>query len=352
MAVTIKKKALTITSLVKRLFTLEQAQGGLLHLAEALEHGGYKLTAEPTQLKIQNSTTMLLATSVKLAAIQKALKGKLTIAGKKVLQGHVEQFIKKAYNLMPDAKEQENLSDIYNQTMAAYHGGTGTNKVKAIKTYRMLTGCDLKYAKDKVEAWIDTENEAAGEMPIVEGTATFLGVEAAEAPHSVTFTVEGLDAKKGTFKDITDADDDEPKYGVFTSVGPGAGKPDVGIGTRYANVTDSPIALEVAEKLHQPIKGTSGGSIYHVIALGKDAKVAARINNTDVAIRVTALTDKGEAGCKLAGLDKKNGGHWSLHLHPDTKLLARKCVGAVLYAMGLDFDGISGKLEYIEGAGK
>lgn len=315
MAVTIKKKSLTIASLVKRLFDGEVAND-TLKLAKALEAGGYKLTTESTALKIENDHSVLSEANVKLSAIHKALKGDLTYAGKTMLKGHIEQFVKKAYNLMPDAQEKENLSGIYDATMMAYHENGGGNKVAAIKTYRTLTGASLKDAKDKVEAWLEAEKEAAGPMPDT-------GVSYDAESEKITITSDN---------------------GVN-----GPGDP---VSKGYADPTAAAVDLSAATKLHQPVKGTSGGSVYHVIALGADAKVAARIKNTDVAIRVLPANNKGAAACKVAGLDEKNGGHWSIHLHPDNKLLVKKCVGAVLFAMGLKWVEMSGDLEAIVGAGK
>lgn len=313
MAVTIKKKALTITSLVKRLFEAEKGQP-LLTKAAALEDNGYKLTTESTVLKIENSHNVLSEANVKLSAIQKALKGELNFAGKTMLQKHIEQFVTKAYSLMPEAVEQMNLAAIYDGTMAKYHENGGGNKVAAIKFYRTQTGASLKEAKDKVEAWIDELMSGPNPMDEEENAAYH----------------EAVISKKAA---------PLPEKSAEIDAG-------------YAEVTDTPVDLSAATKLHQPIKGTSGGSIYHVIALSNDAKVAARIKNTDVAIRVLPANNAGAAACKLAGLDEKSGGHWSLHLHPDNKLLVKKCIGAVLFAMGLNFEQISGNIAAIDGAGK
>lgn len=311
MAVTIKKKALTVVSLAKRLCD----DHDLVKLAKAIQHGGYHLTTETNLLKIESNDAVLAEANVKLSAIQKALKGDLTYAGKTMLKGHIDQFIKKAYNLMPEVSEQVNWAKTYDETMAAYHQNGGTNKVAAIKVLRNITGMSLKEAKDKVEAWIDQEKEAAGPMP-----DTGVSFD----PETETITI--------------DDDGEEPAYHAEFDKG-------------YASITDTPVNLSAATKLHQPVTGTSGGSIYHVIALGDDAKVAARIKGTSVAIRVLPGTDKGRAACNLAGLDSKTGGHWSIHLHPDTQLLVKKCIGAVLFAMGLDLT-TSTKLDAIVGAGK
>lgn len=296
MAVTIKKKELTIVSLAKRILDDEE----MVLVAKGLEAGGFKLTTEATLIKIENEATCLAHSPVKLSAIQSCLQGKLSFTGKKVLQEHITSFLKQAYNLMPDAQKKINLAEIYDATMAAYHGNGGANKVKAIKVYREATGCSLKEAKDKVEAWIAALESIAG-------------------------------------------DEDVPFDAPSNDSAPAV-----------ANVTDTPVPLAQASKLMQPVTGTSGGSVYNVIALGEHAKVAVRIKkDNDVAIRVVPLTSTGKSACVNAGLDEKgNGTHYSIHLHPDSKALVNKCVGAVLFAMDLDWSGVIGNMSDLVGVGK
>lgn len=302
MAVTIKKKELTLVSLAKRV--LDDAE--MVNLAKAIEAGGFKLTTEATLIKIENEATCLAHSPVKLTAIQSCLSGKLSYTGKKVLQEHITAFLKQAYNLMPDAQKKINLAEIYDATMAAYHKNGGGNKVAAIKVYREETGCSLKEAKDKVEAWIAALESIA-------------------------------------------ADEDIP---FETTVGEVAG--DLNSAPAVAKVTDTPVPLAQASKLMQPVTGTSGGSVYNVIALGEHAKVAVRIKkDNDVAIRVVPLTSTGKSACVNAGLDEKgNGTHYSIHLHPDSKALVNKCVGAVLFAMDLDWYGVIGNMSDLVGVGK
>lgn len=310
MAVTIKKKELTLVSLAKRI--LDNAE--MIKLAKAIEASGYKLTTEPTLLKVENQNAILAQTPLKLSAIEKCLKGDLSYAGKTMLQDHIETFIKKAFNLMPEVTEQVNIAAVYDGTMKAYHENGGTHLVKAIKYYRTQTGASLKEAKDKVEAWIAQLSDIAGGWHVEVSS----------------------DTKEAAFAEM---------YGKQTEIE--TNKPEV------ANVTDTAVPLENAEALMQPVTGTSGGSIYNVIALGPDAKVAVRIRtDNDVAIRVWPTTDNGRKACAAAGLDKKNGGHWSLHLHPGEKALVNKSIGAVVFAMNLDWDGIIGDMQTLVGVGK
>jgi hypothetical protein len=113
MAVTIKKKELTLVSLAKRI--LDNAE--MIKLAKAIEASGYKLTTEPTLLKVENQNAILAQTPLKLSAIEKCLKGDLSYAGKTMLQDHIETFIKKAFNLMPEVTAQVNIAAVYDGTM-------------------------------------------------------------------------------------------------------------------------------------------------------------------------------------------------------------------------------------------
>lgn len=312
MAVTIKKKEMTLESLAKRILDDE----GMVKLAKAIEASGFKLVTEANVIKLENGQALLAHSPVKLSAIQKCLKGDLSYTGQKVLKEHIEAFIKKAYNLIPEVTEQVNLSEIYDGTMAKYFANGGGNKVAAIKFYREATGASLKEAKDKVEAWIDSLDKTAYDKAVAENKA---------APVS----------------------DDEAEDAVHQMYGYAGAAPEV------AAVTDAPVSLSAASKLMQPVTGTSGGSVYNVIALGAHAKVAVRIRkDNDVAIRVVPVTDVGVKACMNAGLDKKSGGHYSMHLHPDSKALVNKCVGSILFALDLDWDGVIGNMSDLVGVGK
>lgn len=316
MAVTIKKKELTLVSLAKRVLDNPE----MVNIAKAIEAGGFKLVTEANLIKVENASACLAHSPVKLSAIQSCLSGKLSFTGKKVLQEHIEAFIKKAYNLMPEVQEQVNLNDIYDETMKKYFANGGGNKVAAIKYYREATGASLKEAKDKVEAWISDLSDIANNPQV---KAILEDAEKAS-----------VDTKEDAFAKM---------YGKKSETT----TPEV------ANVTDTAVPLHTATKLMQPVTGTSGGSIYNVIALGDDAKVAVRIRtDNDVAIRVWPMTDHGKKACASAGLDKKNGGHWSLHLHPGEKSLVGRSIGAVIFAMNLDWSGIIGDMQTLVGVGK
>lgn len=321
MAVTIKKKALTLTSLVKRLFDNDE---NINKLATALSAAGYTLTTEPSALKLVGDNGVLTETSVKLTGLEAALKGELSYTGKMLLMSNIEEFIKVGYNLIITDKKQAKASAIYDATMKSYW--KDGNKISAIKKYRDLTGAGLKEAKDQVEAWIAETDKAAN---ITEDTSS-------DAVSQTGITIETLLHKAAKAEESFDTIDKSTE-GTFT----------------FAAVNDAPVHLKDATQLHQPVHGTNDTSVYHTIAISKDANVAVRIKkDNDVAIRVYPFNGAGRAACAAAGLDSQPQGHWSIHLHPDSTAMVQKTIGSVLFAMGLENAKISGDVKALIGVGK
>jgi len=118
------------------------------------------------------------------------------------------------------------------------------------------------------------------------------------------------------------------------------------------------VALKDATQLHQSVRGTSSTSRYHVIALSSDIKVAVRIKDDfEISIRAICMhapqSKKGQKA-KLAllgaGLDKKKGGHYSLHLEPDSLDMAVRSIGSTLFSID-SFPQMSGNLKILVGLG-
>lgn len=118
------------------------------------------------------------------------------------------------------------------------------------------------------------------------------------------------------------------------------------------------VDLKKATQLHQPVKGTSNTSRYHVVALSSDIKVAVRIKNDfEIAIRAVCMhapqSKKGKVAKKAllgAGLCKKTGGHYSLHLEPETLDMAVRSIGSTLFSID-SFPQMSGNLKILVGVG-
>jgi hypothetical protein len=309
MAVTIKKKKLTITSLVTRLFGAEEVAGhDFLKKAQELEQTGGNGAALST-VPLKSETVTL------------AMKKKIGHTVKVIIKDKVIDLINVAYQKYLDnnlvaavTKPKPDPSTYYDAVMQVYHSKGGNMKVAAIKKYRELSGASLKEAKDQVEAWIDLEEAAAGELPIADEPTN---TEEVKLQQQTVYPVE-------------------------------------------LDLNATPVGLRQAQKLNQPVCGTSGGSIYHVIALGKDCVVAARIKkNNEIAIRAEILAaagtpehSKAKSGLEFAGLDLKSGGHYSLHLDAPDFGMVKRSIGSTLMSMSIPFFGVNTNLHDLQGAGK
>lgn len=101
-------------------------------------------------------------------------------------------------------------------------------------------------------------------------------------------------------------------------------------------MTAQTVKLKDADKLYQPVAGTSAGSRYFVIALAPDLKVAARYKNDEVSVRV----EGGVQAYKQLLKDNQfniggDGQYASLHVKTPELILARRVIGAVITGMGL-----------------
>ncbi len=97
------------------------------------------------------------------------------------------------------------------------------------------------------------------------------------------------------------------------------------------------LPLMGATHLYQPVNGTSSGSRYFVLAIGKNLRIAGRWQASSLALRVEGPGLEEEetkaliVGC---GLDFKSAKHASVHLSSESVIDIRKAVGALL--LGLD----------------
>ena len=304
MTVTIKKKDLTLTSLVKRLFPTDQT--GVIHQANILHANGFVLKLGPAVIGIVDSAKYVVCSaSVKMETLNLALADKLGYASKSMIKTKIENLINHGYAHHCDAEAKATTTDtvkVYEgdaeefkaQVMAECFPKPGITKqmITAIKKLRELTHWSLKDAKHKVDDWVDDWMKVD---PIKGGNPT------------------------------------------------------------YAN---GPIMdLEEAKQLHQKVHGTSISSSYYVVAIGEGVKVAVRIkSDNSVGIRAVCISSYASVegkkiieGFKRAGLDKATGDHWSVHLSPPNLVMAERSIGSTLFAMGLVFDSISGNLKALVG---
>lgn len=112
-------------------------------------------------------------------------------------------------------------------------------------------------------------------------------------------------------------------------------------------------ALKDATELLQPVKGSDEGSQYFVIALSPIVKVAARIKSSvNFSVRVEGNGLKNLKNTLKSVGFADNGTHMSVHLSAGTDMaLAQKCIGALLYGIGIQFDKVLTDLSLIWGKG-
>jgi len=99
-----------------------------------------------------------------------------------------------------------------------------------------------------------------------------------------------------------------------------------------AHMKDKKIALSNATTMYQPVSSTTGSSVYHVVGLSTDLKVAARYKNTTLSVRVEGNVLKFISELKIAGLnvDPAENGYVSIHLDVGTTVMAKRTLGAIL----------------------
>lgn len=97
------------------------------------------------------------------------------------------------------------------------------------------------------------------------------------------------------------------------------------------------VMLRDASQMYQPVKGTSGGSRYFMVAAGDGIRVAARYSGNTLSIRIEgAKLAKYAAQISDAGIDVKTAAEYaSVHLEVPSHLLATKTLGAVLLGLSL-----------------
>lgn len=100
------------------------------------------------------------------------------------------------------------------------------------------------------------------------------------------------------------------------------------------------VPLAEATKMYQPVRGTSTGSRYYLVAANPNLRVAARwqASNGGLSIRI-AGDGFGKHSTEIndAGFDHK-GDYASLHLTCGTEVIARKALGAVIAGLGMAMD--------------
>lgn len=96
--------------------------------------------------------------------------------------------------------------------------------------------------------------------------------------------------------------------------------------------------LKYANRLYQPVRGTSASSRYFVVAANEEIKIAARWSGINLSVRIEGpQLDKYLARIHDVGFDKANGDYASVHLHTPNDMLAAKALGAILLGLGAPY---------------
>jgi len=333
MAVKIIQKKLTVKSLVEKIFNVSVPD---MSKATELHNAGCELSVTMTRLAIKRNGVVIGTASLKMAAVTLCMQNKLGAAPTKIIRGKIIQLIADAYQKNLELKPTENIEketpifsegyDNYTVKNECMPHIKDKNKIAAIKAHRNLTGASLKIAKAVVDLWWD---EHWNEVQQILKAQKKLNID------SVTKTTpDGT-----TLEEIEEAQ---------IIAYPGY---EVDLGAKV-------IPLAEATLLHQSVAGTSANSRYHVIALSEGIAVAVRFDGTSklalrAALRVhpnSKIGQQAKTALLEAGLDKKDAGHYSLHLTTDSLVMAKRCIGATLFAIS-SFDQISGQLQVFLGKG-
>ena len=121
-----------------------------------------------------------------------------------------------------------------------------------------------------------------------------------------------------------------------------------------ADMNAHPVALELANKLYQPVRGTSSGSKYFSVAIG-DVNIGVRVNKKGegfhLSVRAEGKVQEHASELVLLGLGD-NGSYWSSHFDVDDELLMKKTIGSLLFGSGLTFRMVATDMKKLIGAGQ
>lgn len=98
------------------------------------------------------------------------------------------------------------------------------------------------------------------------------------------------------------------------------------------------VHLRDAKEMYQRVLGTSGGSVYRVIAMNDNIKVAARIKGNAVSLRVEGVFDTATVQAfNAVGVQQKTEEYLSGHFTCE-KCTPQKLIGSVIVGCGVIFD--------------
>jgi ribosomal protein L7/L12 len=187
------------------------------------------------------------------------------------------------------------------------------SKIDMIKTFRSYTGAGLKEAKDAVEAWLGAKygpaNGGYAFTPLQPATPEIVKVLSTES--WPCFPLKEME-------------------------------------------TAPTVKLRDANRMYQPVKGTSGNSRYFMVAASKDVRVAVRYSGSALSIRIEGPNwQKWKANISSAGFDTISAekDYASVHLNVEDEMTANKSLGAVLMGIGAPFETMFPQLGVVKGKG-
>lgn len=124
--------------------------------------------------------------------------------------------------------------------------------------------------------------------------------------------------------------------------------------TKSMMLEHEPVPLKTAKALYQPVRGSSSGSRYFVVAIGHGIRVAARYKSKTLTVRVEgAEFNKHAASLCAFGFSNASvsSGYGSIHLKVDTDTMAAKALGSILLGLGIPFISPVPMLSVIKGMG-
>ena len=101
----------------------------------------------------------------------------------------------------------------------------------------------------------------------------------------------------------------------------------------------TPVQLAGADRLYQPVRGSSPSSRYFLVAGNADLRIAARLKGTSLSIRIEGPNyDKHKASIQACGFGSVGDNYASLHLDTSSLIDANKALGAVLLGLGVKLE--------------
>jgi len=112
-------------------------------------------------------------------------------------------------------------------------------------------------------------------------------------------------------------------------------------------MSSSKLPLTEAEHMYQPISGTNSESKYFLIARSHDLKVAARVKNGKLSIRIEGDVQNYKDELATLGISMASDAHASMHLEVGNQDMARRTIGSVLFGLNMNWETPAPKVDFL-----